>query len=447
MYYTKRVMAQKNDVCIGTVIAQGKNGDGVMMVHGMPVYVANTVVGDTIECRIVKCEKRRYYGKLLKLLTEGPDRVTPLCGVSDRCGGCQLQHQRYESQLTFKAGVLRERLSRYVSLPFIAAMISCENPYQTRNKIQCAFDGVTGQLGLYAARSHRVIPLNACVMLPDAMNAVIAGIHAWHQNHGAPIFNEKTGVGVLRYVTIRYAAATNELMVILTTATPFNTTAFCDALSGISGMTSIYTSIQASESSDAVLGASLDLVWGRETITDCVGTIRCSVSPRSFMQANYRLVDRLYGWVLDHIAPQDPVADLYCGTGILTCLIAKRVSRVVGVDNNPDSIANARENALQNGVSPTFICADVATYITGDRDSGIQTVILDPPRKGCSALVLDALIQRPVPNIIYISCCADTLGRDLRHLCQGGYHLETIQGVDMFCHTSHIEAIAVLRYA
>jgi len=438
---------QKNTILNGVITLQGKGGEGTLLWDKMPVYVPHTVIGDVIDAKVVKVEKRRAYGRLLCVHSPGEDRVRSRCTVAHLCGGCQLQHQSYAGQLGFKTTLVWDRLSRYLPIPDSAKrpIIPCPNPWGTRNKMQLAagMDTTGLTLGLYASRSHRVVDMPYCPVMSAPMNGVVQVIKQWHLTNPVPVFNETTGVGVLRYVTIRYSESMGQLMVIITVAKAMDMALLVTCLKRIIGMTSIYITYQHNPKSDHVLGTELQHIWGDTSIDDVVFGITCQVSPRSFMQANGRLVDTLYQTVLDAIPTNAPVIDLHCGTGVLTCALATRHGSVVGVDINHAAIQDAKKNAQNNGVEVSFYAMDAGEYITR-HSSQSSTVILDPPRQGCTDTLIQTLIHQSPQTLVYVSCYPDTLGRDLRALTQGGYAVHRIQVVDMFCHTVHVECVAVL---
>ena len=424
----------------------GKKGEGV--VHAtLPIYIPDCVPGDEVEFKIIKVLKRRAFARLIRVIKPSPHRVVAKCSVAKPCGGCQLQCYSQSLQVRLKSDLLKSRLQRFLDIPD-----TCFKPmvygdeWQTRNKMQFALaEGEHGlQIGLYAHRSHRVVDIAYCEVMPDAMNQVLKSVKAWHSNNPIPVFNEQTADGILRFLTIRYSSATNQLMVILTVVRPFNMDSFIDALAGMKGMASVYVSVQADPTRDHVLGPSLTCVWGAATIADVVHGCACQVSPDSFMQANHTLVSALYDVVLKATDGRDSVLDCYCGTGVLTCLMAKRGLNVTGVDIHKPAIQNAIENAQNNQVLVEFKCMDAMAYIQTTHKT-FDTMVIDPPRKGCDSDFLNAAIDGVFKQIIYVSCYPDTLGRDLRQLVDGGYRIDSVQGVDMFCHTPHIECVVVLK--
>lgn len=449
-------MQKKNDMVRGIITDQGKKGDGVMRINGHPIYVENTIPGDDIQCKIVRVEKRRSYGKLVAIITPSDDRVDPDCLVANRCGGCQLQHQSYSAQTIFKHALMVLRLRRVVPVPdhVIHPMVVSEYRRGYRNKMQFALGmDATGmlQIGLYAARSHRIVNTHECTVMSPEMNAVLTVFRQWHRTSGVSVYSDETGHGCLRYLTVRYAYATDQLMVILTVADQLMDDTWVRALRAISNMASIHLSVQHDPKKDHVLGDDSHLVWqANESLNGCIQDVvcgfSCSISPRSFMQANAMMVDTLYATVIRamHWTGDGTVLDLYCGTGILSMALATVGGMVIGVDANDSAITDAKRNALDNNVSVTFVCESVETYLAAT-DCSDAWVVLDPPRKGCDTDVLTAICAAKPRGIAMISCNVDTLGRDLSVLVAAGYTLHTVQAVDMFCHTPHIELVVVLR--
>ena len=441
-------MIQKNSVFEGIVSEQGKFGEGIVYIDDFPIYIPNVIPDDNVEFKILKVEKRRAFGKMNRILESSSDRVKVTCAVAEQCGGCQLQHQSVQSQAEFRSNLLKSRLSRYINNDLVEFLpiITNNSHWATRNKMQFAFAMVNNSLaiGLYASRSHRVVDFDYCHVMSKKMNIVLDAVKDWHKTSGVPVFDELTGQGVLRHITLRYSYETGELMVILTTGSTYNLDSFINAINTVECVTSIYHAIQSNPSEDTVIGDNIAHVWGNKHINDVVNGITCKVSPKSFMQANALLVKNLYGLVIDHIDFSGLVLDLYCGTGVLTCSIAKRCDKVIGVDSNPDAIADATLNAKANNVQVDFYCRDAIDFLLQQKNDNV-TVVVDPPRQGLSPRVIETLIKIEPKQIIYVSCYPDTLGRDLRLFTNGGYAVKTVQPVDMFLHTPHIEAVVILQ--
>lgn len=414
-------MIVKNLILSGSVIEQGKKGEGIVWHDDVPVYIPNCIPGDVVEFKVISVSKRRIFGKLLRVVVPSSDRVDVKCSVASQCGGCQLQHQSQRSQVRFKSNLLVSRLSRFVDLSdvYVQPMLSSDRQWATRNKMQFAFGmGREGlNIGLYALRSHRVVNMDYCDIMSKPMNQVISAIRDWHLTAQVPVFNELTGRGVLRHITLRYSYVSGELMVILTIGASFDMTSFIESMALVKGMRSVYVSYQSDPANDQVLGDHMNLVWGDPVISDVVCGVSCYVSPKTFMQANAMLVNLLYQTLMKSLHVQGVLVDLYCGAGVLTCALARHYNHVIGVDNNESAICDAQRNAKENGLNIEFVCQDVGDFLCAYSHEDM-TIIVDPPRQGLA--IVPELLQKRPRQIVYVSCYPDTLGRDLRGFVEGG---------------------------
>jgi 23S rRNA (uracil1939-C5)-methyltransferase len=452
-------MLKKNDTITLDITEQGKTGDGMGFVDTFPVYVPNCISGDRISCKILKIDKRRAYGKCMRVLSSSNDRVVPKCAVAATCGGCGVQHQALEAQVRFRETLLKARLARFLMLPpnVFRSMVRHSEPWEFRNKLQCTFgmdpktESVT--LGLYAARSHRVVDIDSCPIIYPKMNTVFAAVKDWAVQQHIPIFNELTGEGVLRFLTLRYAPHTEQVMLIITGSEPVLAEEWKHTLKDISGITSAHYCQQGDPTNDAVVDALPTLMFGEPVIEDVVFGVQCNISPLSFMQGNGQMVDVLYQTFLEALDYKGgDIVDLYCGAGVFTIALARgyvgtngadKQGKVIGVDINASSIADAVENAKRAKVDVDFKCVAAEAFVQA-HDLAHATVIMDPPRKGCDPTVLDALLKATPKTIAFMSCYPDSLGRDLRVLVDGGYRVTMVQPVDMFPHTAHVEAVVML---
>ena len=198
-----------------------------------------------------------------------------------------------------------------------------------------------------------------------------------------------------------------------------------------------------------VLGGKSFVLWGRDFITDELCGLRFRLSPRSFYQVNRRQAETLYGIasVFASPDPEDTVLDLYCGTGTIGLSMAKKAGQVIGVETVAEAVEDARRNAEENGIdNARFFCADAGEAAGRFLKEGIRPsiVILDPPRKGCTPEVIDAVASMSPVRVVYVSCDPATLARDLKCFAERGYRTEKVQPVDMFPRTPHVECVARL---
>ena len=201
---------------------------------------------------------------------------------------------------------------------------------------------------------------------------------------------------------------------------------------------------------NTVLAGEFETLWGSSTLTEGLCGLRFSLSPRAFFQVNPIQAEKLYGKALEYAGIREGTTalDLYCGTGTIALCMADRGAQVIGAEIVPEAVENARQNALVNGLSDRceFLCADAAEAAEEFRRRGAapEVIVVDPPRKGLSAEVIDAAAGMEPERIVYVSCDPGTLARDLAVFSQKGYAAEKCTAVDMFPRTSHVETVVLM---
>lgn len=238
-------------------------------------------------------------------------------------------------------------------------------------------------------------------------------------------------------------------------------------LTEIAGMTSISVSIQT-ERTNVIMGREIHTIWGRDCISDTIRVrdmerpgwpytgreLTFHISPLSFYQVNPVQTEKLYSLALEYagLTGQETVWDLYCGIGTISLFLADKAKQVYGVEIVPQAIEDARENAVRNGIGNASFFVGKAEEVLqefchgGDREDAAHpdVVVVDPPRKGCDDTCLRAILAAEPERIVYVSCDPATLARDLRVLCDGGYVIERVRGVDQFGMTVHCETVCLL---
>ncbi|HEY1389680.1 MAG TPA: class I SAM-dependent RNA methyltransferase [Ktedonobacterales bacterium] len=342
--------------------------------------------------------------RLTGVVVSAPERATPNCPVFGECGGCQLQHMDYEAQLTWK----RERVVAALqeagfSDPPVEPALGCESPWGYRNHMRFSVNW-EGQPGLTARGSHRILPLTACPLAHPRINDALATLA--EERLARP------------QVVIRYGAATGQMLV-----QPHPT----------------------GDTSNRLHVAGLDV--RDETIEEEMGGACFRIRPSSFFQTNTAQANRMAALVLNHMPSGSDVTlvDAYCGVGVFARLLAERAGTVLAIEESASAIRDARWN-LRESPNVEIVQAKVEDVLPG-MTRRLDGLVIDPPRAGCQRPVLDALIARRVPRVVYVSCNPDTLARDLATLCltSDAYTLISVQPLDMFPQTAHIENIAVLE--
>ena len=456
---------KKNDVVEVKIEDIGTSGEGIGRYEGMTLFIKDALVGDTVKAGIMKLKKTYGYARLIEIIEPSPDRVTPKCELSRKCGGCQIQALSYERQLAFKQHKIKNNLMRiggFTEEQIDAVMqpvIGMEDPYHYRNKAQFPIgtdkDG-NPVAGFYAGRTHSIIPVTNCYLGVDVNEQILQIVLAFLRKYQIPAYDEQTGSGIVRHVLTRYGFTTKELMVciVINADTLPHAEELVAELTKLEGMTSISVNVNKKQT-NVILGETVKTLWGKSYITDYIGDVKYQISPLSFYQVNPVQTKKLYQTALDYagLTGEETVWDLYCGIGTISLFLAKQAKKVYGVEIVPQAIADAKNNAKINGITNAEFFVGKAEEVYPDvvhqmKESGQQAyadvIVVDPPRKGCDESLLAAMVQMQPERIVYVSCDSATLARDLKYLCENGYELEKVQGVDQFCHTVHVESCVLL---
>lgn len=395
--------------------------------------------------------KPKYAVAEMVLLTVGSRfRAQPFCPVFGTCGGCQVQHLTYPAQLGWKRDVVKNALQRIGGFADVNVRdpIGMINPRSYRNKMSLVVDRTAGlpRLGFYQQRSHELVPISACPIVMPQLN-----MHIMRLNEMLVQPAMAEAFGKTRHIVARTAKATDQTVVTFTTEEPSRemaalAPALMRQLPGVVGITNSYDL----SSQNAILGRKHTLLQGVAQIEELIAGVRYRVSAGSFFQVNVEIVGRIFEFMRPGLEVPRKIVDLYCGAGTFSLYFAKLGSEVLGVEENPQAIAEAQENASLNELegSLKFVSGRVEDAVRrGEVHQKLreaQIVFLDPPRKGSDEVTLDAVASTGVPNIWYLSCDPATLARDLKFLAAKGYRIGVVQPFDMFPQTGHIETLVTL---
>lgn len=449
-------MVEKNKHYDIEITGVSSDGNGVCKVDGFTVFVPMTVTGDKGEIVIVKVLSKYAIGRMLDITTPSPIRQDPKCSVFKRCGGCHLQHIKYENQLEIKGGFIEDAMQRIGGFDNLKCdeVIGMENPYRYRNK--CIFPVGTdknGEIvsGFYASRSHDIIAIDDCMAGVLENEQIVKALKEYMAETGVMPYNEKQHTGLVRRVFIRDGRASGEIMVVVSVNGKNipQKEKLVSKLTAVSDkIVSIYININETRTNN-VLGMENKLIYGKAEIEDTLLGIKFKISPHSFYQINPYMTEKLYSKALEYanITDKDNVLDVYCGIGTISLAAAKSAKHVTGIEIVEQAVRDAKSNAKNNGITNADFFADSAENAVPKLiESGMKpdVVILDPPRKGSDEATLRAIAKAQPKRIVYVSCNASTLARDAKYLSSLGYTPTAITGVDMFPNTIHVETVVLL---
>lgn len=445
-------MIQKNQDFEVEILDNGMDGEGIAKIDGYTTFIKGAIKGEKAKIKMVKVNRDYGFGKLVEVITKSQSREKPICPQFQRCGGCSLQHMSYEAQLELKENLvhntLKKALGREVA---VEPIIGMGNPYHYRNKAQ--YPVREGKIGFYADRSHEVIENTVCYIQEETTDALAKRAFTLLMEAHNTCYQEETKKGNIRHIMVRIGKNTGEIMLVIVTKGEEirqKETIIRTLTKEFPNLISIIQNINP-EDTNIILGKECKTLFGEEYIVDQLGNYHFKISPLSFYQVNPVQTEILYQTAkeLAELQPTDVVYDLYCGIGTISIFIADDVQKVYGIEIVEEAIEDAKINAKINEIQNVqFYAGAVEELIPEMSRKGMiaDVVFVDPPRKGCEETVLQTIVDMEPKKMVYISCNPATLGRDLRYLTDKGFQLQTVQPVDMFPMTGHVECIAVLQF-
>ncbi|HWR18007.1 MAG TPA: 23S rRNA (uracil(1939)-C(5))-methyltransferase RlmD [Clostridia bacterium] len=444
---------KRNDDIVLTIDALGSEGQGIGRYEGFAVFVPGALKNETVHVHIIKVTSSYAVGKLTGIAVQSHDRAAPKCPLFSRCGGCSLQHMRYDAQLSFKRQVVYDALTRIGGFENISVneTIGMDHPWLYRNKGSFPYANVdeTVQTGFFAPRSHRIVPLESCPIEHESAIAVALSVREWARRYSVPVYDEETHKGILRHAMVRIASDGSVMAVIVTTGSLPHEKALVSILQrDVPQLKSVVHNINNTDT-NVILGKIYKTLWGSERIDHTLCGLTFEVSAASFLQVNTEQTEKLYKTALDLLDPQksETVADIYCGIGTISLLLAKRAKRVIGVENVSEAVEDAKRNAQKNCIGNVeFLYGDAESVLPKLVANGVSfdAAVVDPPRKGCDEAALKSIREAGVSRLVYVSCNPATLARDCKQLTHLGYTISTVQPVDMFPQTEHVEVCVLL---
>src|SRR5690625_440585 len=448
---------KKNETVQLTIEDLTHEGNGVGKVDGYPIFIPLGLPGEKADIKVIKVNKRLAYGKLLHVHESSQERVTAPCNVYYKCGGCQLQHMSYDMQLEMKQNQVKNVMQKVAHLPDVTVhpVLGMEDPWRYRNKIQIPVGEKDGELitGFYQQRSHRIIEdMETCVIQDELGDNIVEAVRKIGTELGIRAYDEQAHRGEIRNIIVRTAYTTNEAMLVLVTRTEELT----KQAQLIEKVTQQFPEIKSiihnvnSQKTNVILGKKSHTIYGADYIYDTIGDLEFGISAHSFYQVNPVQTIKLYDTALKYanVGTNDVVIDAYCGIGTISLFLAQQAKKVYGVEIVPQAIDDAKANAKRNNMDNTeFVVGEAEKIMPWWTKQGLRpdVIVVDPPRKGSDASLLEALIAMDPKRIVYVSCNPSILARDLRILEDGGYRTQEVQPVDMFSQTSHVEAIALIQ--
>lgn len=432
-----------------------------------PITVPFSAEGDLLETTFIKREYGTKICKLDKVIEPGPDRIKAPCPHAGLCGGCLWQHLDYPAQLQEKMRGITELFTRLKLQEKILEIIPAEKTLGYRNRMDFAI-GWNGEIGLKEYGSwNRYVDIKECLLLPSGVEKILQLIREWMKKHDLQPWDAKFHSGDVRYVVIRDGHGTKQRMVALivfdqSRLKEESRADLKQSLSSVEGITHLLIG-QQDKPADLSFAQTYETIFGQDLLTEKINDLTYLIHPNSFFQTNSSMATKLQTTVLEAMQNDSnqslsgtknkktgKLLDLYCGLGFFGIAVAKAHPEleVHGFELDEQAIELASQNAKMNQVG------DRCHFFSGKAedlswtDIEPDTIILDPPRSGLHPRVQNALLDNtqksPASTIIYVSCNYHRLEQELPEFIKH-YTVKSIQPLDLFPQTPHVEVVVVMR--
>lgn len=445
---------KKGDEIVLKIDSLVYGGSGIGSHEGLKIFVDGVAPGDMVKVAVNKIKSNYAEAKLLDIVEPSPFRIEPKCKHFGVCGGCKWQFLNYENQCKIKENQVRDVITKIGRLDssIVQPIILNESAWYYRNKMELSFDTIN-RLGLYPKGYHyEVFDLEECFLQSEFMVETVQKVREFQHKFKIPGYDTETHEGLLRNLIIREGKNTNEAMVNLITSTGLfeHRDEFIALFKDDPRVTSLYWTTVYNVPGQPTWTEE-NLLLGKPALTEVLylengQKLEFDILPQAFFQTNTKQAEKLYSIVVElaGLTGKEVVFDLYCGTGTIGLFCAHKAKEVVGIEENEHAIESARGNALKNGIKN-------ASFYLGRVESRLKelaqkpdVVIVDPPRAGLGLEVVENVAKFGAAKIVYVSCNPATLARDLSYFTGLGYSCESVQPVDMFPQTHHVESVAVM---
>ena len=380
-----------------TLSAWGRLGEALAYWNDREVFVSGGIPGEEVVAEIVAIRRKYIAAKVVQVTKASPARIDAPCQYYGACSGCQWQHVSYEAQLSAKQDRVIDSLFRVGGFinPNVLPVLPSPDQLGYRNHARFTIKE-HGSLGFVNRETHRFVKIDTCMLMHPGINKLLGDL----QGH----CSETT------QLSIRAGEDTGDYLV-----------------------------------QPTLKSTDIPIVTGQKHYRDSIQGVEFRVASPSFFQVNNKQASNMALVVKDalNLKGTEVLLDAYAGVGTFAILLAPYASKVIAIEESSAAVADAKVNA-ENTHNVEFILGKTEEVL-GDLDSVPDAVVLDPPRAGCQSAAIDSLLRLYPENVVYVSCDPDTLARDLKMLCSGAYSIDSIQPIDMFPQTHHVENIVILK--
>lgn len=407
-------------------------GLGMTKVNGLPVFLDGGVIGDEVEFLVTNKKKNFCKGKIQKIIKKSKDRVNSPCPYFKDCGGCDFLNYSDEKELKWKEKDINKNLNKIAGLD-IKVQEVIDSPEKTHYRNNMQFQVRDGIIGLYAKNSKDIVAIKNCIMQKDIANEVLKIMWRFKK------------LRELKRIGIRTNFNGEVLLILVTKGAKVEIKDILPELIDV-GVKSIYLNYNTGDKFH--YSREFEKIYGEDFIEEKLLDINYRISPESFFQINRLATEKLYEKAIEYLDPkaEDKIYDLYCGVGSISISIAKKLTKVIGIEIVESAVDDARINAENNNIEARFIkgaAEETIEKIYREEKISPNKITVDPPRKGLDDKLVNFLKENPVERLVYISCNPATQARDLKSLKEV-YKVEKIALVNLFPNTAHVECVVLM---
>lgn len=450
-------MIEKNKEYDFDIIDNGMNFEGISKKDDKVVFIPGSITGEKVRAKVIKDTKSYSIAKLEEIYKISKDRVEPFCPSFKRCGGCSAEHIDYQKQIEQKRKfVLSNLMKNGIKDVNVENTIGMGMPYYYRNKVQYPIRNIKGEnvIGFFSNRSHDIVSNNCCYIQNRVIDILAKNVFQILNENNFVGYNELEKKGEIKHLLIRRGYHTSEIMVVIIVSNEnlVNDKRFEKVVKEITNINkdikSIFINVNESDTNE-ILGKNSFKLYGQDYITDCIGNYKYYISEKSFFQVNTIQAELLYYTLKENLdlKGNEVLFDLYAGVGSIGIFLSDKVSKIYGIEIEPQAVKMANLNINLNNVkNAEYVAGSVEDKIEefSKRNIKPDVIVVDPPRRGLDEKSIEYIKRFNPEKIGYVSCNSATMARDLKLLLDK-YEIINIVPVDLFPHTSHVECVSVLR--
>lgn len=432
-------------------------GLGLARINNVVVFIKDACPQDVLRIKISRVTKNYSYATIEEIIEPSIHRISPFCPMQKICGACQLQYIDYKYQLEIKQQIVKDTIKNIAGIEDIEIPLPVASPQikNFRHKIQYPISQTKNSkrilAGYYKQSSHEIVNIKYCPIQPQICDDIIGYIRENAHSCGISGYIEHSHQGILRHVVIRNSTYNNKNLVVLVinskNKTP-NIEQFAkfiyENFEEVSGVCINYNT----QKTNAILGNKTECITGSEYIEEKLLDKLFLIGAETFFQVNPKSAENIFQYVKNYIEKnyQKPtILDAYAGISAFGICLSDICAKVVTIEENNKSVELAKKSIEINNINNIEIHSGDAGEFFSKEKRKFDAIILDPPRKGCSEQSLDYAMKLTKNSIIYVSCNPATLARDLKYLKEHGCNIQSIKPFDMFCHSYHIENVAIIN--